>query len=166
MIFSNELTAGGTTMSYTSGLSARVAAAALVTFSASWFLSSPAAHAQNAKSTAADVAAAVHKPVYIGDATGSGVGPVIAQIVHGLKAGGVVVVFSPPPDGDINAYAISGTGVTVRQKDETGDNMWHPDSPPTPSTTLGDGYITDIAIYKGSDCVRINLNGQWIAVCK
>jgi hypothetical protein len=157
MRFFNELTAGGTTMSYTSGLSTRVAAAALVTFSVSWFLSSPAAQAQNPP----------HVPHYHGPANFGE----IAQAVHQLKEGGVVILFEPPDGtalgGSIEAYAYQQTpdSLTVYTKDD--GKPWSPTDPPTPTApAVGEGDITDILIYQGSDCVRINLNGQWIAVCK
>jgi hypothetical protein len=136
----------------TKRLNKQVGALILVAFSASCFGFSSAPRAENATSTVEALTATVHTPQYVG----KGNGPVIANIVRSLRAGGLVVVFNPAPGGEISAYAIDGPNVTVTQDGAP---------PPAGSSVYGQGAITDIQIYKGSDCITCLLNGRRVTVC-
>jgi hypothetical protein len=159
--FPTEPSAGGTMMTFTHRLDVKVAAAVLLTFSASCFLSSPAAQAQTKKPEYKDKAdaASVH-----------------SKITPAAMGGGVVILVKP--DGAIEAYAINPPGgpggITVYTKDENGDDMWYDEGgkqvdPPTPPLSgpdlKGAGNITDIRVFDfSSTCTMMNLNGQWICV--
>lgn len=148
-------------MTFTRRLVAKVAAAALLTFSASYFLSSPAAQAQP------------NKPEYKGKEDAASVH---SKITPAALGGGVVILVKP--DGAIEAYAIEAPGgpnsISVYTKDENTDNIWYneggkPEDPPTPplsgSDLKGAGNITDIRVFDfSSTCTMMNLNGQWICV--
>ncbi len=141
-------------MSYTSRLSVKVAAAALVTFSAACFLASHAAQAQDA-----------HKPEFAGK---KDAGAVNALITPSAMGGGVVILLKL--DGTIEAYAINSPGpnpVGVLMKDQNGtwrNQNGDPENPPVAKYVKGEGSITDIQIYEGSNCVMMKLGGQWICV--
>jgi hypothetical protein len=139
-------------MSYASGLSAKVAAAALVTFSVSSLLPFAAPQAQ----------AAPNMPEWKGLKDHQGLG----DLIRDLHSGAVVIVLKPASDGgSIEAYALQQppSTLTVYTKDD--DKAWLPTDPPQPSTIKGEGEITNILIYEGSDCTRIKLGGQWVTTC-
>jgi hypothetical protein len=138
----------------------QVAAAALVTFSATCFLCPPAARAD-------ETIVAPYKAEY----GGPGNPGVIGDIVRNLGDGGVVIVLSPAPDGNIKAYTVqrpnSKVHVWVDHKYQgPGDDPGgYP--PPPPTTVYGEGEVTAIKIFRGSGCyINTTLNGVPITIYK
>ena len=153
-------------MTGTNRLSAKVAAAALVTVSASWLLSSPAPgadEAAEAKSAAETLAIGPHTPEYGGAAQPG----VIGDLVRSLTGGAVVIVLNPVPDGNIKTYAIDrpGSELHVWLDGEYQGSGTAPEIPPR-SKIYGEGNLTDITIWEGSGCcIETKLNGKPITVC-
>lgn len=152
-------------MTYSRRLSAKVAAAAVVTVSASWLLFSPAPGAEeaaDAKSAAETRAVGPHTPEYGGPARPG----VVGDLVRSLSGGAVVIVLNPAPDGTIKTYAIDRPGSELHVwVDGRYQGPGNP-SPPPQSKIYGEGNLTDITIWEGSGCcIETKLNGKPITVC-
>jgi hypothetical protein len=107
-------------------------------------------------------ASAQHKPVFGGLKARS----VLRDILNALREGGVAIVLDPS-SGEINAYGLKGANVfdSTGKENPDGSVTWNPPLPPRHGGNLGEGEVTDIEIYPGSGCIKMKLNGQWVAVC-